>query len=429
MNTGAAAARPGADRARGVALDVLGAVLGRPPRRLEEAFAHHADRAGLDGRDHAFARRLATTVLRRKGQLDEVVKGYLRYAPDAPVAHNLLRLGAAQILLLETPPHAAVATSVALARARGRREAGLINAVLRRLAAERPALPDVARNLPSWLRRRWRATYGEAETRAIAAAQADEPPLDLTVPDARDAWAERLGGTVLGASTVRLVHAGAVEQLAGYAAGAWWIQDVAASLPVASLGALAGARVLDAGAAPGGKTAQLIHAGGAVTALDADPERMTRLEANLARLGLGATTRVATLEELDAGGFDVVLVDAPCSATGTIRRHPDIPWHRSERDVRTQAALQARLLDAAAARLRTGGRLVYASCSLEAEEGEQLVADWTAGRGDVEPTAAVVAPPAELAVLTRGVGAWRTLPSAIAGGMDGFFFAHFTKRG
>jgi 16S rRNA (cytosine967-C5)-methyltransferase len=417
------------DRARGVALDVLGAVLGRPPQRLEEAFARAADAAGLEGRDRAFARRLVATVLRRKGQLDGALKGYLRYAPDALVAQNLLRLGAAQVLLLGTPPHAAVGTSVALARARRRPEAGLINAVLRRIAADEPDLPDVARNLPPWLWRRWCETYGEETARAIATAQAEEPPLDLTVPRERDAWAERLGGKALGPQTVRLEHAGPVEELAGYAEGAWWVQDVAASLPVASLGDLGGRRVLDAGAAPGGKTAQLIHAGAAVTALDADPARMARLEENLARLRVSAATRVATLEEFADDGFDVVLVDAPCTATGTLRRHPDIPWHRSERDVRTQAALQARLLDAAVARLKPSGRLVYASCSLEPEEGETLVADWAAGRGDVEPVPAVVEPPAALGVLARGEGAWRTLPSGIPGGMDGFFFAHMTKRG
>ena len=420
---------PRPDPARAVALEVLAAVLGRPPRRLEAAFARRADRAGLAGRDRAFARRLVATVLRRKGQLDDVLAGYLRYAPEALAAQNLLRLGAAQLLLLETPPHAAVATAVALARAAKRPEAGLINAVLRKLAAERPALPDVTRNLPAWLWRRWCAAYGEATARAIAAAQAEEPPLDLTVPRERAVWAERLGGTALGPQTVRLDRPGAIEELAGYAEGAWWVQDVAASLPVASLGELGGRRVLDAGAAPGGKTAQLIHAGGEVTALDADAARMARLEANLARLGLTAATRIGTLEEVADDAFDVVLVDAPCTATGTLRRHPDIPWHRGERDVRTQAALQARLLEAALARLEPGGRLVYASCSLEPEEGELLLADWCAGRDDVTPVAAVADPPADLGVLARGEGAWRTLPAAIAGGMDGFFFAHLTKRG
>jgi 16S rRNA (cytosine967-C5)-methyltransferase len=424
-----APAKTRAEPARTVALDVLGAVLGRPPRRLEDAFARAADEAGLEGRDRAFARRLVATVLRRKGQLDAVLAGYLRYAPNAPVAQNALRLGAAQILLLETPPHAAVGTSVALARAKRRPEAGLVNAVLRKIAADRPELADVTRNVPAWLWRRWCATYGEGTARAVAAAQAEEPPLDLTVPRARDAWAERLGGTALGAQTVRLEHAGVVEELAGYADGAWWVQDVAAALPVASLGDLTGRRVLDAGAAPGGKTAQLVHAGAQVTALDADAQRMARLEENLARLRLVAETRVAPLEDVAADDFDVVVVDAPCTATGTLRRHPDVAWHRSERDVQSRAALQATLLDAAARCLRPGGRLVYASCSLEPEEGETLVADWTAGRDDVEAVAAVVDPPAALGVRPCGEGAWRTLPSAIPGGMDGFFFAHLRKRG
>jgi 16S rRNA (cytosine967-C5)-methyltransferase len=207
------------------------------------------------------------------------------------------------------------------------------------------------------------------------------------------------------------------------------VQDVAAALPVASLGDLTGARVLDAGAAPGGKTAQLVHAGAQVTALDADAQRMARLEENLARLRLVAETRVAPLEDVAADDFDVVVVDAPCTATGTLRRHPDVAWHRSERDVQSRAALQATLLDAAARCLRPGGRLVYASCSLEPEEGETLVADWTAGRDDVEAVPAVVDPPAALGVRPCGEGAWRTLPSAIPGGMDGFFFAHLRKRG
>ncbi len=425
--TARSAASP--DPARAVALDVLGAVLGRPPARLEDAFARRADAGGLAGRDRAFARRLVTTVLRRKGQLDAVLARHLRYAPDALAAQNLLRLGAAQLLVLETPPHAAVGTAVALARARKRPEAGLINAVLRKLAAERPELPDVVRNLPGWLWRRWRDTYGEATARAIAAVQAEEPPLDLTVPRERAAWAERLGGAALGPQTVRLHHAGAVEELAGYAAGAWWVQDVAATLPVASLGDLGGRRVLDAGAAPGGKTAQLIHAGAEVTALDVDAARMARLETNLARLGLAARCLVCPLEALDAGAFEVVLLDVPCTATGTLRRHPDIPWHRSAGDVRTQAALQARLLDAAAARLAPGGRLVYASCSLEPEEGEALIAECCGGRDDVAPVPAPVDPPADLGVRVGAGGAWRTLPSAIAGGMDGFFVAHLEKRG
>jgi len=428
VNARAATVRPTPDRAREAALDTLGAVLGRPPQRLEEAFARRADAAELEGRDRAFARRLVTTVLRRKGQLDALLRGYLRYPPDAPVAQDLLRLGAAQILLLDTPAHAAVGTSVALAHARRRPEAGLINAVLRRLADASPDWPPVERNLPNWLWRRWRETYGEATARAIAQAQSDEPPLDLTVPRDRAGWADALGGDVLGAQTVRLRHAGPIQELPGYADGAWWVQDIAATLPVASLGALAGLHVLDAGAAPGGKTAQLLHADAVVTALDADAARMARLETNLARLGLAAATVVSDLQQLERTGFDVVLLDVPCTATGTLRRHPDIPWHRSASDVRHQAALQRRLLDAALRALRPHGRLLYVSCSLEPEEGETLIADWLASGAAADPVPAVVDPPTGLGVLARGTGAWRTLPSAIAGGMDGFFFAHLTKR-
>ncbi len=417
------------DRARGVALATLDDVLGRPPARLDAAFAARAEAAGLAGRDRAFARLLATAALRRKGQLDVLLARYVRYLPDALTAQNLLRLGAVQLLALDTPAHAAVATTVALARARRRPEAGLVNAVLRKLAAERPAWPASERALPGWLWRRWRQAHGEEAARALVEAQLAEPPLDLTVRRDRTGWAERLGGRSIGPQSVRLEHAGAVTELEGFAAGAWWIQDVAATLPVATLGDLRGRAVLDAGAAPGGKTAQLAAAGAAVTALDVDTARLELVTANLARLGLQAELVEADLATWPGEPrFDVVLLDAPCSATGTIRRHPDIPWHRSAADIRSQAALQRGLLDAAARLVRPGGRLVFATCSLEPEEGEDLVAGWLRAAPGWRPVAARVAPPGELGVLRRGEGAFRTLPSAIAGGMDGFYFAHLERQ-
>lgn len=413
------------DRARRAALRTVDAVLGRPPRRLEQAFAAEAEKAHLDGRDRAFARLLATTVLRRKGQLDAVLGRYLRYRPDALTAQNLLRMGAAQLLVLDTPPHAAVGASVALAQAARRPEKGLINAVLRRLADERPALPPAERNLPNWLRERWVRGFGKDLTRRLAAAQAAEPPLDLTVPKDTDGWAGRLGGRRLGPHTVRLTDAGAVSALEGYGEGAWWVQDVAASLPVLTMGDVRGLRVLDAAAAPGGKTAQLAAAGAEVTALDVDAERMGLVAANLERLGLRATTVVADLLDWrPAATFDLVLLDAPCSATGTVRRHPDIPWHRSPADIERQGALQARLLDAALGCTKPGGRLVFATCSLEPEEGEALLEGWLAQHPAVRAVEAPTPPPAELGLLKRGTGAWRSLPSAIEGGMDGFYFIH-----
>ncbi len=418
------------DAARNLALDVLDAVLGRPPERLEPAFARMADAAALHGRDRAFARLLATTVLRRKGQLDGVLRRYLRYRPKSATAENLLRLGAAQVLLLGTPPHAAVATTVALARGRRRPEAGLLNAVLRRLAADRPALPAAVANLPSWLRQRWTTTYGAAAVQAIASEHAADPPLDLTVPADRAAWAQRLGGVAIGPQTVRLRQAGAVTELPGYEAGAWWVQDVAASLPVAMLGPLNGRRVLDAAAAPGGKTAQLAAAGATVTALDVDGGRLRTVTDNMSRLRLDASMVEADLRTWrPEGGFDVVLLDAPCSATGTIRRHPDIQWHRSSADIARQAMLQTELIDAALAAVKPGGTLMFATCSLEPEEGEMLIADWLERHPEVTPHAVPVTPSAALNLAALGEGQWRSLPSGVSGGMDGFYIAHFRRQG
>ncbi|TVQ36228.1 MAG: methyltransferase domain-containing protein [Geminicoccaceae bacterium] len=416
------------DAARATALATLDAVLARPPAQLEAALERAAGRFGPDARDRGFARVLVTTVLRRKGQLDGVLRRYVKFMPDALVAQNLLRLGAAQLLLLETPAHAAVSATVALARSQKRPEAGLINAVLRKVAAERPKLPSPQKNAPPWLWQSWVEAYGEDVARAIGAAHLEEPPLDLTVPVDRAAWAERLGGQLVGPATVRLEHAGLVPDLPGFAEGAWWVQDVAATLPVSSLGEVQGLRVLDVGAAPGGKTAQLAAGGARVTAVEADAGRASRLRENLARLRLEVDVVVCELADFDAQQpFDVVLIDAPCTATGTIRRHPDIPWHRSAKDVITQAAKQRAMLDLAPALLRPGGRLVFATCSLQPEEGEALVAAWLAATPAVRRVAAVVDPPASLHLRSDAVGQWRTLPHAIPGGMDGFFFAHFER--
>ncbi len=416
------------DAARRTGLAALDAVLSRPPVHLEAALAAAAERFAPDARDRAFARVLVTAVLRRKGQLDGVLKRYLRFVPDSLTAQNLLRLGAAQLCLLRTPPHAAVAATVGLARSLQRPEVGLINAVLRKVASERPQLPDPSKNVPAWLWRSWVEAHGAAEARAIAAAHLEEPPLDLTVPHDRDVWAAKLGGEPIGPQTVRLLHAGAIPDLEGFAEGCWWVQDVAATLPVWGLGDVAGKRVLDVGAAPGGKTAQLVTAGAVVTALEPDPARAGRLRENLTRLHLEAQIVEAELGAFDAAEpFDVVLIDAPCTATGTVRRHPDIPWHRSSRDVAAQAARQRELLDLAPPFLRSGGRLVFATCSLQPEEGETLVEPWLAATPTMRRSAAVVAPPAELGARSAAPGQWRTLPAAIPGGMDGFFFAHFER--
>jgi len=248
--------------------------------------------------------------------------------------------------------------------------------VLRRIARERTSHSAVtpALDTPEWLMARWTRTYGTEIARAIASAHGHEPPLDLTVKSDPGSWAARLRGRALATGTVRLTPHGPVPRLPGFAEGAWWVQDAAAALPARLLGDVQGLRVADLCAAPGGKTAQLVLAGAHVTAIDRSPGRIARVRENLARLGLVADIVVADALEWQGEPFDAVLVDAPCSSTGTVRRHPDIPYLKREEDIATMAALQRRLIDRAVALTRPGGTIVYCSCSLEPEEGEAQVA-------------------------------------------------------
>ena len=350
------------DPTRAAALDLLTAVLERR-RPLEEALDALP---ALEPRDRSAAHRLAASVLRHAGTLDAALEPWLNKAPPAAV-RNVLRLGAAGLLLLQTPAHAAVATAVALVRSRGLAGfAGLVNAVLRRVGEAGPAalaeLDQPRLDTPAWL---W-ASWG-AEARAIATAHAAEAPLDLTL--APDASAPP-GGVVLPTGSVRFPAGTAVTTLAGFEAGAFWVQDAAAALPARLLAPRPGELVADLGAAPGGKTAQLAAAGARVVAVERDPERLRRLRDNLARLRLPAELIQADATRWQpAMPFDAMLLDAPCSATGTIRRHPDVPHLRRPRDLASLAALQDRLLDAALAMLRPGARLIYAVCSLQDEEG------------------------------------------------------------
>ncbi|MBV9786487.1 MAG: methyltransferase domain-containing protein, partial [Acidisphaera sp.] len=385
-----------ADPSREAAFHLLTEVLDRR-HSLDDAL----DRLPpMEGRDRAAGHRLAAAVLRRTGTLDAVLEPFLRRAPPAPVRH-ILRLGAAALLLLDAPPHAAVATSVALAQSRKLAPfAGLVNAVLRRVAEAGPAaladLDGPRLDTPPWL---W-ASWG-AEARAIAEAHQAEAPLDLTL---RPSAAAPAGGAVLSSGSVRYPPGTRVAALDGFAAGAFWVQDAAAALPVRLLDPRPGERIADLCAAPGGKTAQLAASGADVTAVERDPTRLARLRDNLRRLRLAAT-----LVEADAaawrpdGLFDAVLLDAPCSATGTIRRHPDVPHLKRPRDIPALAAAQDRLLDAAARLLRPGGRLLYAVCSLQPEEGAER-ARAAAGRCGLAP-----APFSEAAL--------PGLPEAIRGGV------------
>lgn len=407
---------------------------------LEEAFERHASGvAGPDERDRRFVRALVVTTLRRLGQIDGLIRHCVpRPLPKRaePVRH-ILRLGAAQLVFLKTPAHAAVDTSVRLARARRMgHHLALVNAVLRRLAregAELAAAQDAQRlNTPRWLWQAWIDAYGEPTARAMAEAHLGEAPLDLTPRGDAAAAARMLGARLLPTGTLRLAQGGPVPALPGYADGAWWVQDAAAALPVRLFGPVAGQRVIDLCAAPGGKTAQLAEAGAQVTAVDRAEDRLARVRENLTRLALPAEVITAdALEWRPAEPADAVLVDAPCSATGTVRRHPDVPRHKRPADVVALAQVQTRLLAAAAEMVRPGGVVVYCACSLQPEEGPgQVAALRDAGIPLVlEPVGADVV--AGLAELIDGDGALRTRPDMWHehGGLDGFYAARLRRDG
>src|SRR5215475_822011 len=372
--------------ARRIAADVLDGVLHKH-RTLDDQLdgaAAHPGLKTLADRDRALMRRLVATILRRLGTLGHLLSKLLdRGVPtDAPRAQSALLIGAAQILWMDVPDHAAVDLSVRLVQSdrRAAKYAGLVNAVLRRCAREGAGIVDEVKSemldLPPWLIKRWIAHYGEAAAKAMALALSHEPSLDLTVKSEAEQWATRLHGEILPTGTVRTLLQGSVIMLPGFTEGEWWVQDAAAALPARLFGDVAGKSIADLCAAPGGKTAQLAQAGARVTALDRSPARMARLRDNLVRLSLEAETIVADAAEWQAPAesFDGILVDAPCTSTGTIRRHPDVAWLRQEADIAPLAALQKRLLQKAVALLKPGGTLVYCTCSLEPEEGEQAIA-------------------------------------------------------
>src|SRR6201999_1722145 len=371
--------------ARRIAADVLDGVLHKHRTlddQLDGAAAHPALKTLAD-RDRALMRRLVATILRRLGTLGHVMSKLLdRGIPsDAPRAQSALLIGAAQILWMDVPDHAAVDLSVRLVQSdrRAAKYAGLVNAVLRRCAREGAPLVEEIKaqtlDVAPWLLTRWIAHYGESTAREIATAIGHEPSLDITVKADVAQWATRLHGEVLPTDSVRTLLQGSVTMLPGFSEGQWWVQDAAAAMPARLFGDVADKRIADFCAAPGGKTAQLAQAGARVTAIDRSPARIARLRDNLARLALEAETVVADAVEWKAdGAFDGVLVDAPCTSTGTIRRHPDVAWLRQEADMAPLAVLQKRLLQKAVPLLKPGGTLVYCTCSLEPEEGERAIA-------------------------------------------------------
>ncbi|NOT72024.1 MAG: MFS transporter [Hyphomicrobium sp.] len=435
-------AAPGGLAARDVAVSALFSVFVEK-RAFDDVFTKAAATRNLEPRDRAFARLIAATVLRHHGELRAVIARFL----EKPLPEHQGRLeqillsAAAQLLFLQTPPHAAI--SLAVDQCRGdssaRRFDKLTNAVLRRVSEQRETLltglDAVELNIPAWLLARWTAAYGRDTAYAIGRASLTEAPLDLTVKTGPAAWAGTLGGIVMPSGSVRLAGAGRIEDLPGYDDGAWWVQDTAAALPVKMLGDVAGKDVADLCAAPGGKTAQLAAAGARVTAVDKSPGRLNRLKANLARLHLDAETAVADAAEFAPGRmFDAILVDAPCTATGTIRRHPDILLLKRDEDVAALAALQARVLASAALAVKPGGALVYCTCSLEPEEGSLQIGRFLSAnpqfrRDRIDP-ASIGAVPAWF----TAEGDLRTLPSHASDmpdgltGLDGFFASRLVRQ-
>lgn len=417
---------PQADDAPGLAARRLAATLIdevlRAGTALDETFERLAQAAALDPADAGLARAIATTAFRRLGTIRQVVDARLergsprKSGPFEPI----MVAAAAQLLFLDVPDHAAVDLAIRHLHEdpRSARYAALGNAVLRRLARERDAILadlDPLADTPDWLRESWTESYGAKTAAAIAAAHAEEPPLDLTTKSDPAGWAEKLDGVVLPSGSVRLRGRESITALPGFAEGEWWVQDAAAALPALVLASKPGERIADLCAAPGGKTAQLAGAGAEVTAVDRSGPRLRRLRANLERLGLKAEVVTADAASYEAEPFDAVLLDAPCSATGTIRRHPDVAWTKRPEDVTKLAALQARLLDQAAILTRPGGRLVYCTCSLERAEGEAQIEAFLARnagfvRSPIEP--AEIGGAAE--ALTPS-GELRTLPHQLAG--------------
>jgi 16S rRNA (cytosine967-C5)-methyltransferase len=388
----------------------------------------------LPERDATLARAIARIAIRRRGDVDWCLSALMdRPLPRrAAAARSALRVAAAQLLFMRQAEHAAVNTAVALMKADVATAgfSGLANAVLRRLARERDALlarlPTEA-NTPAWLWRRWSATYGEDTARAMADVHRQEPGLDIAfagpVPLPEGAVPLPTGGARL--------PLGAVSEIEGYAEGTFWVQDMAAQLPALMLGDVAGLTVLDMCAAPGGKTMQLAAGGARVTAVEIDPERAKRLAENLARTRLADRVEVVVADAREVeGSWNAVLLDAPCTATGTLRRQPDAAWNKAPKDLKPLANLQRDLLRKAASVTAPGGRLVYATCSLEAEEGEEQLS--FVHRALPSLTVEPIAQPPVNAFATEE-GALRTLPHLpIAGteliGLDGFFAARFRRR-
>jgi 16S rRNA (cytosine967-C5)-methyltransferase len=432
--------------ARRMAVSLIAGVLKqrRPFDEVLDRLGMEPAYAALEARDRAFARAIAMTALRRAGQLRAIIATFIEkpLPPKRGQLDEILLSGAAQLVFLKSAPHAAI--NLAVHQVREDRAASrfyrLANAVLRRISERGDAIAVQQNagelNTPDWLWTRWLNAYGPEEAHRIASQHLLEPPLDLTVKSDPDGWAGRLGGIALPTRSVRLPARGRIEDLDGFAEGHWWVQDAAAALPARLLGDVSGRLVADLCAAPGGKTAQLAHAGAKVWAVDISTARLERVESNLRRLRLEAQLQAA-----DAGSWtppeplDAVLLDAPCTATGTIRRNADIPHLKLPADVAELVRLQHRLLHHAIGMLKPGGALLYCTCSLEPEEGQGQIAGLLRERSDLTFTPFTASELAGRGEWLDQQGALRTLPHDLQlsdpalSGMDGFYAARLVKQG
>ena len=433
--------------ARQAAARLLGAVVDArtPLDALTDAEHGHPQFRALSARDRALVKAILATALRYRVTIGKLIARRLDrpLPPNARSLEHILHVAAAQMLFLDVPDRAAVDMAVAHAKSDPRtvRFAALVNAVLRALGRVKDrALPAELKandDAPDWFSARLKAAYGEERAATILAAHRAEPPIDFTVKSDPEGWAERFGGIVLPTGSVRVARlSGPVQDLPGFAEGEWWVQDAAAALPARLIGDVRGLAVADLCAAPGGKTAQLVAAGARVTAIDQSRSRLKRLAANLERLKLSAEIVEADLlAYVPPVLFDAILLDAPCSSTGTVRRHPDVPWTKGPEDIAKLAGLQRRLLERAVGMVRPGGLVVFSNCSLDPEEGEDLRAAFLSADRRV---AADPIRPGELpgiAPFVTAEGTLRTTPADLAGetvalsGMDGFYAARFRRLG
>lgn len=408
---------------------------------LDQAFDQICRQFGdkLSGQDRGFVRHLGTTCLRHLGQLDAMINHCTtrKLTGKQKNIRNILRLGITQLLYMVVPAHAAVNSAVKMTdkqkNTSERHTKGMVNAILRRIDRENEKFSTKfppTLNLPKWLKENWTARFGAEDVEKIAVALLDEPPLDFSLmPDCDGGeWAEKLGGALLPSGSVRVEKAGLVQNLAGYEEGKWWVQDVAASLPAKLLGASSGDHMLELCAAPGGKVAQSAAKGCRVTAVDQSARRLRRLQENMDRLNL--TCDVVTSDAVTykpEQDFPFILLDAPCSSTGTLRRHPDVSRARGPKDIAALAEIQARLLEAAVAMMPVGGILIYCVCSMQAEEGsDQIKAlldrNRTVKRKEISGAECIGF---EKSVLDSGDV--QTLPHHMTGGMDGFFISRLEK--